>query len=299
MLFRSEHGVTAAHEVQVAGDHPAGERATDLGGERVVEPEHLDRDRGGDEFDVARGSHLLALVLRHDRYTVDADRGARAVAEAFEEAFANPAEYPNGWIALQRVKQLWADIEPLGNETAKAEGRAALAALDGLYANQVPPATMAATGHTAEDAEAAAQRLAGVIEQIVQINLFPGRDLPALADHLTGLIGQACVAYDAGEDYIGQEAAYAAGHHYGQQLTGLGGVMNPILNAGIVELLGKLVSVDDLMEEPPELIAARNAKRRGPILDDDDDDAPQTEPGWLFCPDLESLMKRAAAAVRG
>ena len=30
----------------------------------------------------------------------------------------------------------------------------------------------------------------------------------------------------------------------GQQLTGLVGVMNPILNAGIVELLGKLVSVD-------------------------------------------------------
>lgn len=221
------------------------------------------------------------------------------VAEAFEEAFRDPAEYPNGWIALQRVKQLWAEIEPLGNDTAKAEGRAALAALDGLYANQVPPAAMAATGHTAEDAEAAAQRLAGVIEQIVQINLFPGRDLPALADHLTGLIGKACVAYDAGEDYIGQETAYAAGHHYGQQLTGLLGVLDPILNAGIVELLGKLVSVDDLMEEPPELIAARNAKRRGPILDNDDDDAPQTEPGWLFCPDLESLMKRAATTVRG
>lgn len=223
------------------------------------------------------------------------------VAEAFEEAFVDLAEYPNGWVALQRVKQLWAELEPLANEAAKAEAREALAALDKFYPSPVPPASMAATGHIGEDAEAEAQHLANIIEQVVQADLFPGRDLPRLTEHLTALIGTACVAYDTGEDYIGQETAYAVGHHYGQQLIGLLGILNPTLNAGIVELLGKLVSVDDLMDEPPELLAAQQARQaqRGPILDDDDDDAPTNEPGWIYCPDLEFLMQRALAAVRG
>ncbi len=239
---------------------------------------------------VYKGALAIDLLLAGD-----------GVAEAFEEAFVDPAEYPNGWVALQRVKQLWAELEPLANEAAKAEARSALAALDTFYPNPVPPASMAATGHIGEDAEAEAQHLANIIEQVVQADLFPGRDLIRLTEHLTALTGTACVAYDTGEDYIGQETAYAVGHHYGQQLIGLLGIMNPTLNAGIVELLGKLVSVDDLMDEPPELIAAQQARQRqrGPILDDDDDDAPTNEPGWIYCPDLEFLMQKALATLRG
>lgn len=221
------------------------------------------------------------------------------VGEAFEEAFKQPWEYPNGIMAMRQVKELWAEFDPQARPALRTEARDALATLDGLYATAEPP-NFAALGRTPEEAEAPAHRMAGVVEQALAANVFPGREPVRLAKHLHEMTKAACVAYDTEKDYIGKETLYAVGHHYGQTLAGPLSLTEPRLHAGIVELFGMLLSVDDLIEDhtppPPALVIQGQAPRPA---DDDDDEEPHTAPGWLVCPDLEFLMGKAVTALGG
>ncbi len=65
-----ERCVSPADEVQVAGDGVAGERTAHLGREDVVGTEHLERDRRGDELQVARRNERLLGVGGDDRRAV-------------------------------------------------------------------------------------------------------------------------------------------------------------------------------------------------------------------------------------
>ena len=228
------------------------------------------------------------------------------IAEAFEEMFVEPWEYANGVVALRSIKEQWAALTPRADETARAEAQAALAALDDLYRTTTPP-DVRERRLTPEEAEAPAQRLAGIVEGVVGADLFPGRDFVRLAKHLHALTKQACLAYDNGDDDVGDEYIYAVGHHYGTQLSAFMELTEPQLAAGIVELMGMLVTVDDLVEgaekaeeerERQRLAAALAALPPGQMLDDDDDEN-GGNPGWVICPDLEFLIEIAVGKLGG
>lgn len=106
------------------------------------------------------------------------------VAEGYEEAVEEnePWEYPNGWVALQRVKVLWGEIEAEASEQHAADALEMIAALDELYPVAEPPESVA--GWNPEEAEAPAQRLGGIVESVVDANLYPGRNGGRLAGHL-------------------------------------------------------------------------------------------------------------------
>jgi len=221
------------------------------------------------------------------------------VGEAFEEAFKQPWEYPNGVMALRQAKDMWAEFAPQAKPAQRTDATEAFAMLDKLYATKEPP-DMRALGLTPEEAEAPAHRMAGVVEQALAANLFPGREPVRLAKHLQEMTKAACVAYDTEKDYIGKETLYAVGHHYGQTLAGPLSLTAPRLHAGIREIFGLLLSVDDLIEDvepPPQLVIQGGAPR--PPADDDDDEPTNTAPGWLVCPDLEYLMGQAVTALGG
>lgn len=249
-------------------------------------------------------------LLRNEAFlaamAVDLLVAGEGVGEAFQEMFLSPWQYANGVVALELVKERWATLERRASETAKDEGRAAIAVLDDLYRTPTPPDARERR-LTPEDAEAPAQRLAGIFEDVVRADLFPGRDFVRLARHLHALTRQACIAYDNGEEGAGDETIYAVGHHYGTQLAALLELTEPQLHAGIVELMGLLVKTDDLIEgaEAAELERERKkreaaiaALRPGEMLDDDDDEE-QTAPGWVVCPDLEFLLEIAIGKLGG
>ncbi len=261
---------------------------------------------------LARSKDLLIdpALARNEAFraamAIDLLVAGEGVGEAFEEMFISPWQYANGVVALERVKEHWATIEGRAGETAKTEGRAALATLDDLYRTADPP-DVRARRLTAEDAEAPAQRLAGIIEEVVAADLFPGRDFVRLAKHIHGITLEACAVYDNGEDDIADEMIYAVGHHYGNQIAAFLELTEPQLHAGIVELMGMLVEVDDLIEgaeaaelerERKKYEAAVAALRPGQMLDDDDDEEADA-PGWAVCPDLEYLLSIAVTKLGG
>ena len=261
---------------------------------------------------IARSKALVIdpALLRNEAFraamAVDLLVAGEGVGEAFEEMFISPWQYANGVVALERVKEHWAAMEGRAGETPKSEGRAAIAMLDDLYRTPAPP-DVRERRLTPEDAEAPAQRLAGIIEEVVGADLFPGRDFVRLAKHIHAQTREACRAYDNAEDDFADEMIYAVGHHYGNQLAAFLELTEPQLHAGIVELMGLLVEVDDLIEgaEAAELErerlkreAAIAALRPGEMLDDDDDDEAGA-PGWAVCPDLEYLLEIAVGKLGG
>lgn len=123
--------------------------------------------------------------------------GDAGVAEGLEEAFQELWQYSNGWIATQRVKELWADIAYLATEEQAAEIEDAFAVLDEVYPSPHPPETFA--GIDPEEAETPAQRILGFLEAIVDAELYAGRDQLVLLDHMIGLTEQACPYFEQGE----------------------------------------------------------------------------------------------------
>jgi hypothetical protein len=171
--------------------------------------------------------------------------GEGGVAEGLEEAFVEKWEYANGWAATQRVAELWSGIADLATPEQQSDVDEMIVAFNAIYPSPIPPASFA--GIDPEDAETPAQRMAGLLESVLDTALYSGRDQLRLISHLADLTATACDAYDAGDLRIGQGVIYAVYSHYGDT-TGLGaliGLFAPEVNDRAMAAFRSLVTVED------------------------------------------------------
>lgn len=159
------------------------------------------------EDPVFKGAVMSMLLL--------ADGG---VAEGYEEGTVQPWEYPAGWVALQRVKEMWAEIAPLGLPGPVEDGVEMLDFLDTVLPQPEPPADI--TRGNPEEAEAPAQRLVGIIETITDANLYAGREPGVLAVRLAEETQLACEAYEDDNELLGDEKMYAIRGLFNDYLDG-------------------------------------------------------------------------------
>ena len=211
------------------------------------------------------------------------------VAEGYEEAVEDVWEYPRGWAALGRVEELWSELEPLATEQRREDGREMVAALRDLFPDPGPPDSV--VGWNPEEAEAPAQRLAGIVEEVVNANLYPGRDLPRVARHLSEVTRQSCEAYAAGDGAVGAEAVVAALDQYENHLADVVGLFAPELHAQAEALFAILVPVGD-DEEGEEGAAEGQSDADAP--DEDASLSPEAA-----CGDLSRTLADMSSAVGG
>lgn len=143
---------------------------------------------------------------------VDLSLGEGGVGEGYEEAVEGElAEYTMGYVAVDRVTELWGEIAAGASQQQRADVDEMLAYIGTLYPTAVIDAPIVGNP---EEAEAPVQRMIGVLEAVVDAELFPGRDLAALAAHLPEELAGACQAYEAGEDERALEVVIGVGHLY-------------------------------------------------------------------------------------
>lgn len=176
------------------------------------------------------------------------------VGEGYEEAIEGelPA-FTLGYVALARVRELWSELAGDAGEQQRADVEEMLAFIATLY--PTPLIDEPIVGNP-EEAEAPVQRIIGILETVVDAELYAGRDLAALATRLPEQLAGACGYYDAGDDALGLEIAISVGYRY--------------LNADLGEFMGFMAP--DTHEEITELIAALT----GVSGEDDDDDEGET-----------------------
>ncbi len=193
------------------------------------------------------GANIVALLLEDD-----------GVGEAYEDAAEEELwEYPNGWGALQRVKELWAGIEHLATAERRADFQEMVDFLETVvYPTVVPPAAI--TGNP-EEAEGATQRMAGIVEETVAADLFPARDLARLNDQLIDVLVPACQAYDAGDADLGVEGAYAVRNPYRKHLRRLLDLIAPEIHVPAAAILDTLVGAEDDDDDEEEEAAEASA----------------------------------------
>jgi hypothetical protein len=161
------------------------------------------------------------------------------VAEGYEEGTVQPWEYPAGWVALQRVKAMWEEIEPLADGEAEENGQEMLDFLDTVIPQPQPPEDI--TRGNPEEAEAPAQRLVGIIEEVVDANLYAGREPGVLAARLAEETNEACEAYEDGNELLGDEYMYAIRGLYNDYLDGTLAIIDPDLRWVAVERFTGLI----------------------------------------------------------
>jgi hypothetical protein len=180
---------------------------------------------------VFTGAVLANMLLAND-----------GVAEAYEDAIHELWGFPNGWGSLQRIRVLWAEVEPLASEARRYDARLMLAAMEVLYNSPQPPDPF--DKGKAEDAEGAAHMMVSIIEEVVDANLYTGRDVPRLATHLSQVVGVSCDAYAAGEDAIGIEGIYAVLDHYRVNIAGALDLIAPEVRKQGSRLFPRLVETE-------------------------------------------------------
>jgi hypothetical protein len=184
------------------------------------------------------------------------------VAEALEDGLEEEefGEIPGGWAALQRVKALWESaIAPLMTEEQAGFAAQYLGFLDEIYPRAFIPASRSELPDNPEEAEAPAQSLVGMLEQITGADLYTGRDLPRLAGHLAGIVAPACLLFEAGDDAVALEAMYTTRNHYRKQLRRLLDLVAPEIHEVAGDILNAFVADDD--EKPEDRVAACHALR--------------------------------------
>lgn len=165
------------------------------------------------------------------------------VAEAYEDAVEEELwEYSNGWAALARTQELWQSLGLLATAQQKADVEEMLAQLADLYPTPTPPDNLSPNP---EEAEAPAQRLVGLLEEVSNAALYSGRDLPRLAGHLTGLTAEACQLYGAGKADVATEYINAVRDPYRKSLRRLLDLLAPEVHAEIAVRLDALTGRED------------------------------------------------------
>jgi hypothetical protein len=186
-----------------------------------------------------RGALLADLLL-----------ASGGVAESWEDAVDDnePWEMALGWAALQRVKALWSEIEPLASELRREEGEQMIGIHDELFPSVEPPERVA--GLNPEEVEAPAHHFTGIIESVVQADLYPGRNFARLADHLVGLTDDACASFAEGAGDLGVESIHAIRQHYRKQLRRMVDLFDPDLNDRANDLLNSMRTVEGASDDP-------------------------------------------------
>lgn len=182
---------------------------------------------------------------------VDLSLGDVGVGEGYEEAVEGElGAYTMGYVALDRVTELWGEIAGNASEQQRADIDEMLEFIETLYPE--PLIEEAIIGNP-EEAEAPVQRMIGVLESVVDAELFAGRDMAALAAHLPEELVGACQAYEAGEDARALETVIAVGSLYlNADLGDFLEFMAPEVHDEAVELIGALTGLSGEEEDEDE-----------------------------------------------
>ena len=221
---------------------------------------------------------------------VDLSLGEGGVGEGYEEAVEGElGAYTMGYAALQRVSELWGEIADVATEQQRADVEEMLDFLGTIYPE--PTIEEAIVGNP-EEAEAPVQRMIGVLETVVDAELFPGRDLAALAAHLPEELAGYCQAYEAGDDEVALEGAIAVSYLYltddlGQFL----GFMDPEVHEEALELIGALTGLE--AEEEGEEAG------EGDDEEEDEEERPAVEDPAAACRELQEVFRQAHEVLGG
>lgn len=222
--------------------HEVGEAAED--GEDPTEAIAEARDLLAKAYEAVIPADLRDSAAFKGGLMIDLLLAEGGVAEGYEEAVENqePWEYPNGWVALQRVKALWDDVKDGASPERLADGQEMLDLLDTLYPEAEPPASVA--GWNPEEAEGPAQRLGGIIEDVTDANLYPGRDVARLVGHLGELTTAACAVYPDDEG-LAVETIYAVYDLYDAEVAGVASMFAEETAENASDLFGHMIAVED------------------------------------------------------
>lgn len=205
----------------------------------------------------------------------DMSLGDIGVGEGYEEAIEDelPA-YTLGYVALARVTSLWHEIASGATDQQRVDVEEMLEFIGTLY----PTAAIdeAIVGNP-EEAEAPVHRIIGVLETVVDAELYPGRDMATLAALLPEQLAGACEAYEAGNVDLGTEIAIAVGYRY--------------LNADLGDFMEFMAP--DVHEEAAVLIAALTG------MGGDDDDEDEAGEGADAAAEEENVASADPAATCG
>lgn len=179
----------------------------------------------------ARPEFVGAIVAK----LVLADDG---VAESFEEAVEEELwEYPNGWAALQRVKQLWAGLRPLATDAQAFEIDNAIERMEEFFPTVTPPNLQAADPEAGEDP---GRQIVTTLEGVVQAFLYPERELGRVAGLVRELVVDGQAAYEAGDVDVALERVLLAQFHYRENLRRLFDLILPHVHAQVMDAFDAL-----------------------------------------------------------
>src|SRR5690606_33577298 len=215
---------------------------------------------------------------------VELSMGEGGVGEGYEEAVEGElGAYTMGYAALDRVGDLWADIAGGATEQQRADVEEMLEFLATVYS--VPVIDAPIVGNP-EEAEAPVQRMIGVLETVVDAELFPGRDLAALAAHLPEELAGYCQAYEAGDDEVALEGAIAVSYLYLTDALGqFLGFMDPEVHEEALELIGAPTGLE--AEEEDEEAG------EGDDEEEDEEERPAVEDPAAACRELQEVFRQA------
>lgn len=184
------------------------------------------------------------------------------VAEAYEDAAEDDLwEFPNGYGALERVKAIWAqELSGSASPEQRADFEEMIEFLERVVYTSVRPPE-AITGDP-EEAEAATQRMTGILESVAGADLYPARNLGRLAQQLADVLEVGCSAYAAGNDRVAVEAVYAVRNPYRKNLRRLLDLIAPEIHQPAAALLDALISAN-----PPEDRGAACLELHGLLLE--------------------------------
>lgn len=165
------------------------------------------------------------------------------VSEAFEDAIRENWGYPNGWASIRRVEVLWNEIKGQATPAQRAEGDGVIDVLKSVFYSQPEP-KIPFPADEANDVEALAIQMVGVIELVTDSTLNTGHDLRRLAIYLAQVTATACDAYDRGDDAIGAEGVSAVLDHYRVQLAGTLDLISQDLRKKATQVIPRLVEVE-------------------------------------------------------
>lgn len=209
------------------------------------------------------------------------------VAEGWEEAAEGEVgAYAVGWAGMPRLYELWAIIEPQANETQRFEIEDQLGELQGLFERPTPPNM---DGADPEAGEGAAVHVAGFLEDATGAWLFPDRDLPALLDRTRTVAVDACAAYEADDDLLGDAHLAWAAFAFEEYLAGTLALFAPEPTEEIEDLLAPFAG-----EEENEDEGEASGDADADDVDDGDEDA-SFDPASSCAPLLAAFDEAAAA----
>ncbi|MGD9740780.1 MAG: hypothetical protein AB7O56_11875 [Bauldia sp.] len=221
------------------------------------------------------------------------------VAEGFEEAAEEIFAFSMGWGSLQRVKELWADVQGPATDDQKDEANQLLTILDTLYPTVNPPDPF--VGFNPEEAEAPSQLFLGIIESATDASLYSGRDLARLSGHLVEVLTPACGQVEAGQIDLAKESFYATADHFLGETTGLADLLNlfaPELYEEAEAIFPHFVLLEE-EEEGEEDESAGAAPAGAPAAEEEDEEEIEFETPLDACNAMIEVLTEARTVLGG